>query len=89
MKRFYHGHQLLVYMYTFIYVDPDTMPEKEYLPYIKTFVENYKKTSTPGSVPKHQLGLRYIRSEKYALDMNFDKTIMKRKSENLPKNKDK
>ena len=30
LNRFYHDQILKVYMYAFIYVDPDTMPVREY-----------------------------------------------------------
>ena len=56
LKRFHHELRLQVYMYTFMYVDPETIPLEDHFPATKTFVENYKKILTPGLVPKHCLG---------------------------------
>ena len=61
-------------MYVFMYVDPDTIPVDDHLPYTKTVFVNYKKMSTPGPVPKHWLVFSYICSERYELDQNFDDT---------------
>ena len=52
-KRFHHNRQLQVYVYDFMYVDPQTMPTEDHFPAIKSFVVNYKKISTPGPIPKH------------------------------------
>ena len=73
----HHDRQLQVYMYDFIYVDPNTMPPEENFPDTKIFVDNYKKISTPGPVPKTFLEFSYIRSEDYGLDVNFDETEIK------------
>ena len=35
-----------------MYVNHETISEEEHFPYTKTFVENYKKMSNPGPVPK-------------------------------------
>ena len=70
MKRFHHDRRLQVYMYDFMYPDPETMPVEDHFPATKTFVVNYKKTSNPGTAPKHWLVFSYIRSEDYELDMN-------------------
>ena len=43
MNDFHHECQIHFYMYAFMYVDPEKIPEEEYLPAIKTYVENYKK----------------------------------------------
>ena len=37
MKRFRHYCSLQVYMLDFIYIDSETIPEEEYLPYTRTF----------------------------------------------------
>ena len=38
IKRFNYDFQLQVYMYYFMYVDPETIAEEDYFPYNKTFV---------------------------------------------------
>ena len=53
MKRCNYDLQLQVYMHSFMYAYPETMAEEEYFPATKIFVENYKKMSTPGPIPKH------------------------------------
>ena len=40
MKIFQHDFWLQVYMYYFMYVDPETMSEDYYSKYTKTSVEN-------------------------------------------------
>ena len=40
LKRFHHDHSLQLYMYTFMYVDTDTISVDKKFPYIKTFVLN-------------------------------------------------
>ena len=62
-------------------IDPKTMEEEDYFPATKTFVENYMKISTPGSVPKHWIGFSYIRSEYFELGLKFYETEMKSKSD--------
>ena len=74
MKRCNHDLWLQVYMYDLMYVDPETIPEEDYLPYTKPLSENYKKTSTPGPFPNHWLGFSYNSSEYYELDMNVYET---------------
>ena len=68
LKRFCRDLRLQVYMYDFMYVDPETIPGEEYFPATKTFAVNYKKMSTLGTVPKHWLGFSYIHSKCYELD---------------------
>ena len=48
LNRFHHDRQLQVYMYAFMYVDPETMPPKDHFPATKTFVVEYKKMTTLG-----------------------------------------
>ena len=60
MKRFYHKHQLQIYMYDFLYVYLNTMPEEKYFPYTKTIVNKYKKISTTGPIPTHWFGFSFI-----------------------------
>ena len=43
LKSFHHDRQLEVYMYAFMYVDPNTMPVEDYFTARKTFFDNYKK----------------------------------------------
>ena len=43
-----------------------------YLQVTITFVEKYKKSLTPGPVPKYWIIFSYIRSEDYESDLNFD-----------------
>ena len=52
-------------MYAFVYLGTETIPVEDYFPATKTFVENYKKISTPGPVPKYWIGSTYICSEDY------------------------
>ena len=52
LKRFYNDCRLQVYIYAFMYVEPQTIPEEDHFPSTKTFFENYKKISTLGIVPK-------------------------------------
>ena len=40
LNRFHHNLQPQVYMYAFMYVDPEKMPVEEYFPATKIFVEN-------------------------------------------------
>ena len=77
IKSFHYDYQLQVYMYNFMYVDPETMAEEEYFPSTKTFVTNYKNMSTTGPVPKHWIVCSYLRSEYDELDLNFYETYMK------------
>ena len=60
LKRFFHDLRIQFYMYDFMYVDPKTMPVEDYFPATKTCVDNYKKMSTTGIVPKHWLGNSYL-----------------------------
>ena len=78
MERIYHDQQLQVYMYDFMYVELDTMPPEDNFSDTRTFVDNYKKMSTPGPVPKNWLEFSYICSEDYELDVKFDETEMKK-----------
>ena len=34
MKRFHYDHRLQVFMYSFMYVNPETMAEEDYFPVI-------------------------------------------------------
>ena len=67
MESFNHDCNIRVYIYTFMYVHLEMIPEEESSPYNKIFVEKYKKTSTPGPEPKH-----------FELYPKFDETEMKR-----------
>ena len=87
LKRFHRDFWLQVYIYAFIYVDPNTMPVEGYFPATKTFVENHNEMWTPGPFPKHWLVFSYIRSEDYELDLNLDETEMKKKSDHTSNNK--
>ena len=42
LKRYNHGYCIQVYMYAFVYIDPDIMTEDDYFPDTNTFVENLK-----------------------------------------------
>ena len=59
-------------MYDLMYVDTITTPVEEYYSATKTFDENYKKISTSGPASKHWLGITYIYSVDYELDMKLD-----------------
>ena len=63
------------------------MEEEHYFPATKTIVENYKKISTTGLVPKHWHRFSYIHSENYEIDLYFDETEMKIKSDHFSDNK--
>ena len=65
LNRFHNGRWLQVYMFSFMYVDPKTMPVEDCFPATKIFVDEYKKMSTQGPVPKHWIGFSYIHSEYY------------------------
>ena len=78
LKIFKHDLRPQVYMYAFMYVDPEKKQVEDNFPAIKKYVENYKKMSTLGPVPKHWLGFNYICSEDYELEINFDTTKMKK-----------
>ena len=71
LKRFYHYQQLQVYMYDFMYVDPQKIPIEGNFPATQTSVLNHKKISTTGTVSTHWLVFSYICSEDYELDRNF------------------
>ena len=58
-----------------MYVDTEIIPVEDHFP--ATFVLNYKKISTPGTVPKYRLGFSYISSEDYELDMNPNEKELK------------
>ena len=77
LNMFHYDHRLQVYIYDFIYVDPETMPAEDHFPATKKIVLRYKKISTPGTVPKHWLVFSYIFSEDYELYQNFDDTELK------------
>ena len=81
LKRFHHERRLQVYMYDFMYVYPETIPEEGHFTATKSFVAKYKKISTPGPVPKYWLGFSYICSEDYELDQNFDDIKLKKQSD--------
>ena len=57
LKRFYYDPRLKLYMYTFMYVDPKTIPVEDHFPVTKKSVVNFKKISTPGPVSKIGLDL--------------------------------
>ena len=42
MKRFHHGHQPQFYIYDFMYVDPETVTEEEYLTANRFFLNTIK-----------------------------------------------
>ena len=47
LKRFHPNQGIQVYMYDFMYADPEKMPAEDHFPDKKSFVVNYKKMSTP------------------------------------------
>ena len=55
IQKFYYDRRLQVYMDAFKYVDTEIIEEEEYLPATKYFVVNYKRRSSPASVPTHWL----------------------------------
>ena len=55
-----------------MYDDTETIPPEENFTATKMLVDNKKKISTPGPIPKHWLVFSYISSEYYELDQNFD-----------------
>ena len=80
---FHCDRKLQVYMYDFMYVDPDKIPMEDYFPATRTF----KKISTPGPVPNNWPVFSYIRSDNYQLDLNFDETETKIQSYHTSKDK--
>ena len=46
LNIFHHDHLLKVYIFAFMYVNPETMPLDDHFTATKTFVVNYKKIST-------------------------------------------
>ena len=60
MKRFKLDPWIQVYMYYFIYVDPETMEEEEYFIDTKTFFEKYNRRSSTGLAPKYWFLFSYI-----------------------------
>ena len=85
LKRFHSDRRLKVYMYDFMYVNPDSIPVEDYFPETKTFFDKYKKMSTPGPVPTHLIF--YIGLEDYQFYLNFDETEMKFKPDHSSENK--
>ena len=43
IKRFHHDSWLQLYIYAFMYVDTENIPEDDYLPATKILVDNCKK----------------------------------------------
>ena len=84
MKRFYHDSQFQVYMYVFMYVDPEIILVEDYFPDTKPFVVNYNKISTPVPVSKNWLGFSFIRLEDCDLYLNFDETELKKNQTTHP-----
>ena len=70
-----------------MYVDTNTMSVEDHFPATKTFVVDYKKISTTGTVPKRWIGFSYILSEDYELYLNFNVTEMKNKLDHSSNNK--
>ena len=60
LKRFHHDCRIQVYMYAFMYVDPEKMSVEYNFPDTKKIVVNYNKMSTLGTVPKHWIIFIYI-----------------------------
>ena len=56
MKKFHNDRQIQVYMYDFMYVYTETIPEEIYSLDTRTYDENYKNGSTNGPAPKHCIG---------------------------------
>ena len=77
LNRFHHDLRIQVYMYDFMYIDPEIIPVEDHFPATKIFVVNYNKISTPQPVPKHRIGFSYISSEYYELNHNFYDTDLK------------
>ena len=71
LNIFSHDGRLQVSIYALVYVDPVTIQVQDHFPATKTIVMNYKKISTPGTVPKYWLVFSSIRPKDYELDQNF------------------
>ena len=41
MKRFHHDRWLQVYIYVFMFIFPETIPDDPYFPDKKIYIENY------------------------------------------------
>ena len=87
LKRFHSDRRLKVYMYDFMYVNPDSIPVEDYFPETKTFFDKYKKMSTPGPVLKYWLVFDYICSEDYELDVKLDENGLEKQSDQASNNK--
>ena len=72
LMKMLHYYCRSIYMYAFMYIDPETMIQEDYFPDTKTFVAKYKRRSTPIIVPKKWIELSYINSKDYELYLNFD-----------------
>ena len=72
MNRCHRESWLNVYKYDFLYVYPETIPEKYLHLDTKTFFGKCKIISTQGPVPKLWIGFSYTCSEYYELYLNFD-----------------
>ena len=57
LKRFFYDRQLQVYMYAFMYVDPDTMPEEKKTPDTKKMLQTTRKCQIQDQSQKIVLGL--------------------------------
>ena len=53
LKIFHHDRRLQVYMYDFMYVDPEKMSAEDHFPATTCLVVNYKKMTTPGTFLKY------------------------------------
>ena len=70
-------------MYAFMHVDYEKMSVEDHFTATEMFVDNYKKMSTTGPVPKHWLGFSYISSEDNELDQIFDDTELEKPDHNI------
>ena len=57
LKKLNHGRRLGVYICALMFVDHETIAVEENFPATKVFFVNYKKMSTPRTVPKYLLGI--------------------------------
>ena len=84
---FHYDCRLQVYLYTFMYVYPEKVAKEKYFPDMKDSFSNYKKKATPGPVPKHWHLFSFVHLKYYELDLKFDETEIKSKSDHSSNNR--
>ena len=68
LKRFHHDLRLQVYMYDFMYVDPQTIPVEDHFTATKKNCCELQESVSFITSTKYWMEFRYICSEDYELD---------------------